>query len=108
MEGSFGLTKICLLCAQAEDSCGNAQSGEQTITVMDETAPVLYVPGNKLFDCAAHLDKSSDGDAGEATAMDECPASSFSVTQMDDITGNACEEVISRAWTVCIILLLCW
>lgn len=85
---------------QATDSCGNSVTEIQTITVEDKTAPTLNVPGNVELQCAESLDTSSEGVAGEATGEDECPTSEFFITETDTLSGTACNEVISRTWTV--------
>ncbi|MEX0330343.1 MAG: carboxypeptidase-like regulatory domain-containing protein, partial [Puniceicoccaceae bacterium] len=76
----------------ATDCAGNSSSESQVITVQDTTAPVLSLPGDKTFEC-------SMGDAGTATATDNCDPSPV-VTYTDDDTGlDSCGYgTIVRTW----------
>ncbi len=74
----------------ATDTCGNSSSCVQTITVQDTTKPVVTCPPNKVFDCVM-------GDAGAATATDNCGA--VNVSSSDVITNVRCPLVIARTWT---------
>ncbi len=81
----------------ATDACGNSASADQTITVVDTTAPVLTLPADVTVECGASTDPM---DTGSATAADNCdpaPAVSYS----DTVTPGSCagEEVITRTWT---------
>ena len=77
----------------ATDSCGNADTCVQTITVRDITKPVVTCPADKVFDCTM-------GDAGTATATDNCgPGAIKSITSKDDTTSARCPLVIARTWT---------
>jgi hypothetical protein len=50
----------------ATDSCGNADSCVQTITVQDTVAPVITCPPDTTFEC------DNVGDFGTASATDNC------------------------------------
>ncbi len=79
----------------ATDTCGNSSSCVQTITVQDTTKPVVTCPADKVFDCTM-------GDAGKATATDNCgPGAIKSLTSNDVITpeNERCPLVIQRTWT---------
>ncbi|WP_223548085.1 T9SS type A sorting domain-containing protein [Aestuariivivens sp. NBU2969] len=76
---------------KAEDCAGNMTTGVQIITIKDDTAPELSVPQDITFDCVM-------GDAGMATATDNCDADP-EVTYSDEGTLDACGlGVITRTW----------
>jgi len=75
----------------ATDSCGNADSCVQIITVQDTTAPSITAPADIVFDCVL-------GDAGTPTdTSDNCFISSVSFS--DDTTSLRCPLSITRTWT---------
>ncbi|WP_320168196.1 T9SS type A sorting domain-containing protein [Mangrovibacterium marinum] len=73
------------------DCAGNTSSDVQTITIYDDTAPVLTLPADIRFECEM-------GDAGMATAMDNCDGE-LVPTYSDDVVLEHC-GVITRTWTV--------
>jgi hypothetical protein len=76
----------------ATDACGNSATASQTITVEDNTPPVITCPNDVDFDC------DDVGIFGEATAVDACdpdPSISFS----DDTVSTTCPLEINRTWT---------
>src|SRR5574342_298269 len=75
----------------ATDSCGNASSCTQTITIQDTTKPVIACPADKVFDCTL-------GDAGVATATDNCDPA-VGISFVDDTTSARCPIIIVRTWT---------
>ncbi|MDZ4680839.1 MAG: T9SS type A sorting domain-containing protein [Saprospiraceae bacterium] len=80
------------------DQCGNAQSYPQTVTVVDEIAPVLTCPADTTISCD-ELDLP--GATGTATALDNCdPAPA--VTWEDNVVSGDCdwECLIERTWKV--------
>ena len=74
----------------ATDSCGNADTCVQRITVRDITDPVITCPDDIVFDCTM-------GDAGVATATDNCDPDP-DVTSSDDTTSARCPIIIERTW----------
>ncbi|MFL1013562.1 HYR-like domain-containing protein, partial [Flavisericum labens] len=64
---------------QAEDGVGLTATCSQTITIYDETAPVLTLPADARFECTM-------GDAGAATAEDNCDGT-LVPTSEDDTSG---------------------
>src|SRR5262249_62043005 len=56
---------------QAVDNCGNTSTKSQTISVSDNTAPVLTVPANATAECSALPPAAT---AAHATATDNCAA----------------------------------
>ncbi|WP_370480355.1 HYR-like domain-containing protein, partial [Tamlana flava] len=76
------------------DCAGNTSTGVQTITIYDDTAPVLTLPADTSFECSL-------GDAGMATAEDNCDGT-LVPTYSDDMSGldNCGYGDILRTWTV--------
>lgn len=78
----------------AEDECGNADSVEQTVMVIDTTAPVFDInPSDTTVDCDAVVPSPSPA------AADNC--GSVSMTAASSITQGDCpnEFIIDRSWT---------
>ena len=75
----------------ATDDDMNSSSCTQTITVTDETAPVITCPDDVTIDCAASVGPENTGYATATDNCDESPA----VTYEDAQTDN----VITRTWT---------
>jgi hypothetical protein len=75
----------------ATDSCGNADTCVQTITIQDITDPVVTCPRDTTFDCTA-------GNSGTATATDNCDPDP-DVTSSDVTTSARCPIIIERTWT---------
>ena len=81
----------------ATDACGNTSSCVQTITVIDDTDPIINCPGNMTLNCPAD---TSVVVTGMATATDECnspPAVSYN----DVVTPGTCANTftLERTWT---------
>ena len=87
-DGSYAVTRTW----KAIDACGNTSSASQTVTVMDDDAPVFdFVPADKTISC---------GEAvvfGQAEVSDAC---SFATLTFSDETTNVCQgtQVITRTW----------
>ncbi|MEM8906659.1 MAG: cohesin domain-containing protein, partial [Bacteroidota bacterium] len=87
-EGSFTITRFW----SAIDECDNLAVVSQTITVVDNTAPVFtFVPGDDTQACG------NDPQFGMPMAEDDC--SGVSITQEDEMTGNGCAGSVTRTWT---------
>ena len=81
----------------ATDSCDNADTCEQTITIAtDNVNPVVECPGDISIDCAESTDPSN---TGTATATDNCDPDP-SVTYEDEIAPGTCDDeyTIIRSW----------
>jgi hypothetical protein len=78
----------------ATDDCGNEATCQQILTVMDTTPPEIACPGDVTFEC------DDIGDAGTATAVDNCDPDP-SVDYSDESVGGDCPEAytIERTWT---------
>ena len=79
------------------DSCGNSSSCEQTISLVDTTAPVITCP----IDVSINCDDSTDPlDTGSASATDNCDIT-ITITYIDNETTGTCAgaSVIARTWT---------
>ncbi|NUO02154.1 MAG: hypothetical protein HUU01_16230, partial [Saprospiraceae bacterium] len=75
------------------DACGNTQSYPQTITVVDDKAPVLDCPENTTISCG-------DLNTNTATAIDNCDPAPALTWSDEALTGNcdwAC--TLERTWT---------
>ena len=76
------------------DACGNIATATQTITVLDQTAPVFVAaPLNTTVECI--------GDVPAMTALDytdNCDAPG-SVIGTDSAPSGTCPAVITRTWT---------
>ena len=81
----------------ATDICGNSSSQTQTITVDDQTAPVITCPANTTVECTAD---NSPTATGIATATDNCNGGA-AVLHNDVITSGTCagNYTIARTWT---------
>lgn len=80
----------------AMDVCGNSATCAQTITVFDNTAPVITCPANITVNCE---DDTLPPATGEATASDNCAG--LPAIDYDDVTiAGACpqEFTITRTW----------
>ncbi|WP_340115147.1 HYR-like domain-containing protein, partial [Maribellus mangrovi] len=76
---------------KAEDCAGNTTTGDQVITIYDDTAPTLIVPVEASFECEL-------GDAGTATAEDNCDDAPV-VTFTDSPDLDECGlGLIIRTW----------
>jgi hypothetical protein len=75
----------------ATDDCGNADTCEQTITVEDNTPPVITCPPDTVFECNAV------GNPGTATAVDNCDLD-VQPTFEDDTLTTECPLEIVRTW----------
>jgi hypothetical protein len=82
---------VLVLTYEAVDTCGNADTCSQTITVEDTTPPVITCPADATFNC------DDVGAFGEATAVDNCDDSP-TITFTDDTTSTTCPLRIVRTW----------
>jgi hypothetical protein len=73
------------------DGCGNTSSVSQIVTVHDDVAPVITCPPDAVFSC------DQVGDAGTATATDNCDANPV-IEFRDDTVSAACPLQIVRTW----------
>ena len=76
----------------ATDTCGNANTCSQTVTVVDTTPPILTCAGDQM------LLQGSPWSFGWPTANDACAGNEVSVIVLDTTTNGACPEVITRTW----------
>lgn len=78
----------------ATDDCGNSVSGNQTITVTDDIAPMLIgVPPNESGLCAGDLPPVAN-----VTASDNCD-DDVDVVFEETQSGSGCDVTITRTWT---------
>jgi gliding motility-associated-like protein len=89
--GSYSVTRTWT----ATDACGNVSHATQTITVKDNTAPVIAaLPAPATIDCPAVPQFAT------ATATDAC-GSAFTLTSNDVTTPGQCpgSYSVTRTWT---------
>jgi len=79
----------------ATDNCGNTATGQQTIIITDETAPVL---ANLPADATVECDQIPD--AANVTATDDCDTAPTIEVEDARVDGD-CEDsyVLTRTWT---------
>ena len=77
---------------EATDACGNVATATQTITAMDDKAPVFdLIPADKTINCGEAVD------FGQPEVSDAC--SGASLTYVDSEETFTCETVYTRTWT---------
>jgi large repetitive protein len=79
------------------DECGNATSVTQTITVTDNTAPIIACPNPITINCQ---DSQLPANTGSATATDNCSTTPV-ISSTDNIIPGNCpgNYAIARIWT---------
>ena len=95
-EGSYTIIRTWTVT----DNAGYMDSGEQTITVVDQTAPTFTAPAEASISCLDDVnDLSLTGDVNDAD--DSCGSSTI-VSYSDAFGDSNCFEgdVIIRTWTV--------
>src|SRR6185295_4320259 len=73
------------------DACGNVSTCTQTITVNDQTGPVIVCPVDRQLSCC---DATDPGHMGTATATDNCGGVP-TITYSDVVNSGG----IDRTWT---------
>ena len=80
------------------DACGNTSTAVQTITVSDQTAPVIddKVPADITVSCTGEVPPMS-----QLTAVDNCNAEVITVDGVDVVTPGSCPNTftITRTWS---------
>jgi hypothetical protein len=87
-------TGVLLRTWMATDQCGNVSTCEQTITIIDNTAPVISCPVDIVVLCGAPVDPAN---TGFPLAEDNC---GDIVISWEDDTVVDCPGVIIRTFTV--------
>ena len=82
------------------DECGNTTSFDQTINVVDTTAPTFTVPADITIEC--DLDASDVTLTGDVTDEDDNCSIDLEATFTDAIADGDCPNasVITRTWTL--------
>lgn len=76
----------------ATDACGNAVTASQSVTIVDDVAPVFTsVPAGLTISC------NDPVEFGSVAVTDGC--SSFTITKTDDIIPLGCSQQYMRTWT---------
>ncbi len=94
-------TGIILRTHTVVDACGNMDQCVQTITVVDDTPPVITCPADVTVYKIANTCNTDFAMAGMATATDNC-STAPTITFIDDETGlTECNQTgtINRIWT---------
>ncbi len=87
-DGSYAFVRTW----KATDACGNVTTAAQTITAVDNVAPVFdFVPADKTINCGEAVD------FGQPEVSDAC--SGASLTFVDSEEAFACETIFTRTWT---------
>ncbi len=82
----------------AMDSCGNATTRTQVITVVDDSPPTFITPPDTSVVCGAASLPASTGEP--ADLMDNCsPQVTFSYTDLIDTLSCPQEQLIRRVWS---------
>src|SRR5207249_4574324 len=80
---------------RAKDACGNTTSKSQTITVDDETGPVISAfPANTTVSCASGVPAANDA---SVTATDACGGAVTISHDADVIASGSCANRYSRS-----------
>ena len=82
------------------DDCGNTTTADQTITVVDTTAPTFTAPADLTIECDQdELDLNLTGDVSDEA--DNC-STGLDATYSDSVTPGECanESVITRTWSL--------
>ncbi len=85
-----------------EDPCGNTTTALQTMTIIDDTPPVIVCPDPITIECDDELDPTINLALGLATATDNCDDDIEITITFADVSGpGSCpgESVITRTWT---------
>ncbi len=80
---------------RAIDPCGIQNECLQTITVMDNIAPMITCPPNLTLSCNANTTPSN---TGMAQATDNC-TSNITIRHTDAYTAQGCRQDLIRTWT---------
>ncbi|HKO63233.1 MAG TPA: PxKF domain-containing protein [Pyrinomonadaceae bacterium] len=82
----------------ATDSGGNTASDSQTITVIDNTAPVVSAPADASYQCETDVPAAN---ANDATASDNCGTATLAVTQTTNGGAGSIASplIITRTYT---------
>ena len=81
-----------------KDIAGNITTQNQTITVLDNIAPIITVPNDVTIQCGTNTSTLNTG--GTASATDNCANSaSITITYSDSTPiGNNCDRSFTRTW----------
>ena len=80
----------------ATDECDNTSTCTQTMTVIDDTPPVITCPIDMTIDCTQSIDPNLNGLLGFATAIDDCHE--VIITFIDGPLTGVCPETFVRTW----------
>ncbi len=102
VDGSCDFNYAIIRIWSWEDDCGNVNTAEQTITVVDENSPNFIPPSDTLIGCDANL--SDINQTGSIlNPIDNCDPTVLNTTYRDSVlNGYPCEgsQRIIRIWMV--------
>jgi hypothetical protein len=81
---------------RSEDACGNVTIGDQVITVVDTTPPLVTLPVDRTVECSESTAPSNTGSTSAIDSCDGTPAVSY--TDRDAPGDCPQEHVITRRW----------
>lgn len=81
----------------ATDACGLSASHVQVISVIDTIGPLFYAPADITIEC---YQETSATVTGVPTDIYDACNSPFFISFQDSESGDACEEIILREWTI--------
>lgn len=76
----------------AMDACGNSNTCNQIVTVMDATPPTLTCASNKTVECG------SVWTFDPPQANDACSGTNVSLTVLNTLTNGICPQLLTRSW----------
>ena len=102
VDSHCGNTRLIVRIWSLADACGNIQTGEQRIELIDTIPPLFTIPNDITLDCSVdERDLSITGDVMDE--RDNCDSNSLEATYRDSIVVNGiCESarLIIRIWSL--------
>jgi uncharacterized repeat protein (TIGR01451 family) len=97
-DGSSANPLVITRTFTATDGAGNTASDSQTITVIDNTAPVVSAPADASYQCETDVPAAN---AADATASDNCGSATLAVTETNNGGAGSIASplIITRTYT---------
>ncbi len=103
--GCPGDPTVVIRTYEVTDASGNTETCEHRITIIDDTPPEIFCPGNLFAECsiteqAAYANYAAFTAAG-GTANDNCGINENSFTLLSETSdGNTCPETVTRIYRI--------